>query len=110
MKRWHNEISIMERQRRIDLREHRRSAMKIHWRNGEIRLPDPEDFECECRNGRGMFRKQKEYACSCRQCRYIDFCEWQEKRAERKKKNQELRVLQKELVTGTTNGPLMLAI
>src|SRR4051812_37178836 len=62
MRRWHEEVAFMERQRQEDLREHRSSAL----RRGLCQ----DDFECECKVSRGIFRKHKQRACSCHICRY----------------------------------------
>ena len=61
MKRWHNELPLMERQRKMDLESHRKSAR----RSGR----EPDDFECVCKVARGIFRKKKQWACSCHMCR-----------------------------------------
>lgn len=61
MKRWHKEVTHMERQRQLDLAQHRRHA--IRWGKG------PDDFECLCKEAVGVFRKKKEFSCSCYRCR-----------------------------------------
>lgn len=61
MFRWHQEIPFMERQRQLDLRDHRSLALRIGR--------GPNDFECECKVSRGIFRKHKNWACSCHRCR-----------------------------------------
>ena len=85
MRRWHNEVSLMDRQRRMDLADHRRFAMKMHWRDGELRLPDPNDFECECKKGKGMFRKHKQWSCSCHRCRAEGWFKRYERKVARKR-------------------------
>jgi hypothetical protein len=97
MRRWHSEEVLMERQRRLDLADHRRSAMRGHYDGvtGEWKLPNPDDFQCECRNGKGMFRKHKQWACSCYRCRAES---WHKKYERRKARCQAAREMSKVLL------------
>lgn len=78
MKRWHEEIAIMEKQRKMDLEEHRSFVVK-HGRG-----KDPDDFECKCKVARSMFRKHKQWACSCKICRYETYTKRLERRRKRR--------------------------
>lgn len=61
MRRWHSEVAFMERQRQMDLESHRRDAIRMGR--------GPENFECICKEAWGIFRKHKQWACSCYICR-----------------------------------------
>lgn len=67
MRRYHHEIALMERRRRLDLLFHRKDH---HGPTEPVGI-------CECEETAGLFRKRTVFGCSCHMCRR---CAWEEKR------------------------------